>query len=791
MSSTSDNFKDFFKDTMSNIIILISATLFIVFYIILKASDVNNKSGIMTLQILSLISMTIFIVTIVKKFIPNMFIIQRIILFLLKFWEYIKYLFFYLINILKTFFINLIGSTKEIIKSGIYDKIYRILWLIAIGYVFYMIIVVLITQKIIKFEEIEKIKNIKQYGEIKKIIYSIFIFLLFSLILYDILPKLYSSDTSPSYKSALLVAIIILISIALAIFFMKEIFEGNYRNYGMILFNILIFLAFIYFIYGIKKFFFDPKSVTMESYSPFESFLYYYLFPICFFISYILYYIYIYRNEKLSYTDFSDYRVIIFNILTGIIAIYLIYQLIIKNLLSGSFRTDNPIIHFIQSVFKVIPCIFIALIEYLIKNPFNGILSIGISYLFIFLITLITGNIDYNSWYTILVYIIGIVLLIAGIIKLLLATTGSSKITETKVFQLLQKTIFALPCLFLLGIDNAFISKKFGTIPEFLFIILMIFFIFFYNSITTTIIPELYEKYILNNGNQIINKPITLSKYTFVSSYENLFNFDNTQSEENEDNLSKFDYRYGLSFWIYLDSFAPLNSQLYDICCLGDGLMVKYNPVENILYFMYNGVNVKSMIDDKNENDKNENDKNENNKNENNKNENNKENFKNKKSLTIEGLNKWFIHRKKNKIMKNILTERFEGFEKPKEIIIHEERGILLQKWNNIIINYNGGTLDIFMNGKLIKSKINVVPYINNTALTVGKDDGINGDICNLIYYESPMSKSDIYRMYHIFKNKNPPVINKSDTNIMNFGESLEIYFNELLTKTNKDNENN
>jgi hypothetical protein len=580
--------------------------------------------------------------------------------------------------------------------------------------------------------------------------------------LYDILPKLYSSDISPSYKAALLVAIIILICIALSIFFMKEIFEGNYRNFGMILFNILIFLAFIYFIYGIKKFFFDPKSVTMESYSPFESFLYYYLFPICFFIGYILYYVYIYRNEKLSYTDFSDYRVIIFNILTGIVAIYLIYQLIIKNLLSGSFRTDSPIIHFIQSVFKVIPCIFTALFEYLIKNPFNGILSIGMSSLFIFLITLITGNVDYNSWYMILIYVIGIILSIAGIIKLLLATTG---LGETKVFQLLQKTLFALPCLFLLGIDNAFIGKKFGTIPEFLFIVLMIFFIFFYNAITTTIIPELYEKYILNNGNQFINKPIPLSKYTFVSSYENLFNFDNTQSEENKDNLSKFDYRYGLSFWIYLDSFAPLNSQLYDICCLGDGLMVKYNPVENTLYFMYNGVNVKNMMDDTND-DKN----------------------KNKKPLTMEELNKWNIYQKKNKVIKKMLTE---GFEEPKEIIIHEERGILLQKWNNIIINYNGGTLDIFMNGKLIKSKINVVPYINDTALTIGKDDGVNGDICNLIYYKSPMSKSDIYRMYHIFKNKNPPVINKSDTNIMNFGESLEIYFNELLTKTNKDNKNN
>jgi hypothetical protein len=273
-----------------------------------------------------------------------------------------------------------------------------------------------------------------------------------------------------------------------------------------------------------------------------------------------------------------------------------------------------------------------------------------------------------------------------------------------------------------------------------------------------------------------------LSKYTFVSSYENLFNFNNTQSEDNKDNLNKFDYKYGLSFWFYLDSFPPLNSELYDICCLGDGLMIKYNPLENALYFMYNGVNAKNMID----NDKNKN-----------KNK-NKENFENKKPLTIKELNRWNQYQKRQKKMEHFLSKnRFEGFKndteettEPTEIIIHKELGILLQRWNNIIINYHSGTLDIFINGKLIKSKINVVPYIINTALTVGKNDGINGDICNLIYYKSPMSKSDIYRMYNIFKNKNPPVINKSDTNIMNFGESLEIYFKELLTKTDKDNKN-
>jgi hypothetical protein len=619
-------------------------------------------------------------------------------------------------------------------------------------------------------------------------------------LLYNILPKLYSSDNSPSFKAALLVAIIVMVAILLAGFFMKEIFKGNYRNYGMLLFNILIFLTFIYFIYGIKKFFFDPKTPIMESYSTIEYLFYYYLFPICSVMGYILYYVYIYRDEKLSYTDFSDYRVIIFNVLTGIIALYLIYQFIIKYLLSAT--TDSPIIHFIQSVFKVIPCIFTVLFEYLIKNPLNAFLSIGISALFIFLLTSITGNVDYNSWYMILLYIIGIIMFIAGIIKLLLATTS---LGESKVFQLLQKTILALPCLFLLGINNAFIGKNIGTIPEFLFIVLIIFFIFFYNAITTAIIPDLYEKYILNEGKQVINNPISLTKYTFVSSYENLFNFNDTQSEKNRDNPNKFDYKYGLSFWVYLGAFAPLNSQLYDICCLGDGLMVKYNHVENALYFMYNGVNSKNMI-------------------------NNKENFENNNPLTIEELNRWNKYKKRQQKMDDFLTKnniegfegmteglnrqnvyklkmqkmtqflskkKLEGFknnvnsENPTEIIIHKEPEILLQKWNNIIINYYGGTLDIFINGKLIKSKINVVPYINNTGLTIGKNNGIEGDICNLIYYKSPMSESDIYRMYNIFKNKNPPVVNKADTNIMNFGESLEVYFNELLTKIDKDNKNN
>ena len=44
-----------------------------------------------------------------------------------------------------------------------------------------------------------------------------------------------------------------------------------------------------------------------------------------------------------------------------------------------------------------------------------------------------------------------------------------------------------------------------------------------------------------------------------------------------------------------------------------------------------------------------------------------------------------------------------------KENVVYETKNVRLQRWNNILINYNGGTLDIFINGKLKSTTQNIV----------------------------------------------------------------------------------
>jgi len=89
--------------------------------------------------------------------------------------------------------------------------------------------------------------------------------------------------------------------------------------------------------------------------------------------------------------------------------------------------------------------------------------------------------------------------------------------------------------------------------------------------------------------------------------------------------------------------------------------------------------------------------------------------------------------------------------------MVFEEKGIKLQKWNNIIINNVGGTLDIFINAELVGTADIVVPYMNYDSLLCGSKDGVDGKICNVVYYKHPLNKDQINIIYESSKDKNPP----------------------------------
>ena len=82
-----------------------------------------------------------------------------------------------------------------------------------------------------------------------------------------------------------------------------------------------------------------------------------------------------------------------------------------------------------------------------------------------------------------------------------------------------------------------------------------------------------------------------------------------------------------------------------------------------------------------------------------------------------------------------------------------------LQKWTNIVINFDDGVLDVFVNSKLIATVDSIVPYMERDNVIVGSVNGISGGICNVVYFPNSISKERIDLNYNLLKNKNPPII--------------------------------
>jgi hypothetical protein len=179
------------------------------------------------------------------------------------------------------------------------------------------------------------------------------------------------------------------------------------------------------------------------------------------------------------------------------------------------------------------------------------------------------------------------------------------------------------------------------------------------------------------------------------------------------DGSDKIDYQYAISFWTFIDAAPPSTSPAYN----------KYTSLLNFGYkpnVMYNA----------------------------------------EKNTLIVITQQKFI----NKTESNELLDLDEKNKK----VIYKNTNFLLQKWNNIIINYSGATMDIFLNGELVSSAPNIIPYNTLDSLSIGEDNGIKGGICNVIYYNKSLDSMTIKGLYNQSKNFDPPVISDNNDTIIN-----------------------
>ena len=186
----------------------------------------------------------------------------------------------------------------------------------------------------------------------------------------------------------------------------------------------------------------------------------------------------------------------------------------------------------------------------------------------------------------------------------------------------------------------------------------------------------------------------------------------NLGSYEDLNGSNDFDYQYAVSCWIYLDAAGP-------------NMNKNYNKYTSLL------------------------------------------NFGNKPNVLYNGKLHSFMITMQQKNLQDLTKNKMTDFDNEGNRIIYINNNLLLQKWNNLIINYNGGTMDIFLNGELVKSSIEVVPYYTLENLTIGENNGIKGGICNVVYFRRALTSQNIYYIYNSVKNKAPPTLNESNETIL------------------------
>ena len=299
------------------------------------------------------------------------------------------------------------------------------------------------------------------------------------------------------------------------------------------------------------------------------------------------------------------------------------------------------------------------------------------------------------------------VLIISTLLTLMYKVLVRSPILQSwPWFRLLVNTILYIPCI-LAGILDVIVAqiykeKEKTKLPEVILLVISILLIAIYY-----LLPMGMQWVIATyqGGKILVNESVVLKQPYTIASYVPLNDIDPAVTNP------VYEYNYALSLWLYLDALPPSTSAAFD----------KYTPV-----FSYGG----------------------------------------KPAILYKASNNTMIITAKIKDLTDDMIAR-SNMDKDEngDVIIYKLENVLLQKWNHILVNYNGGVLDIFYNGKLVKSAKNIVPYMELDAMIIGSPNGINGAICNVVYYNHVLDSNSILALYNSVKDKTPPMLSFAESN--------------------------
>ena len=312
----------------------------------------------------------------------------------------------------------------------------------------------------------------------------------------------------------------------------------------------------------------------------------------------------------------------------------------------------------------------------------------------------------------------------------------TKSIIGVKLLKLLWAFIIYIPCLFLDFLQSSQGAVGDTTRPIWIIV-----------AIELLLIAILYGgPYLLNyigaSASPIVAAPVSLKQLydtNLTTQSKEIFIYHNTGADRTPEDKAancpaeeKKRYHYSISGWFFLNNNVTTKNTDLEIFNFGDVPRLTYNPSKNELKLYCHQLRPDSSITAET-------------------------------STTTEIYNSRTNYNAAVKDGSNSDTKRAKI-----QILTDNEEldtDVQLQRWNYFVVNYDGKTMDLFMNNKLLFKSDFIMPDIQLKPITVGStpnNRGLNGSICNFAFHKYPLTKEQIRWTYTMLKTQNPPMIGMS-----------------------------